>query len=43
MTDAGSVAQKLNKEYAYLREQYNIEQQHLVSLDEARRQKKNYF
>jgi len=43
MTDAHSLSKELDNEYAYLREQYHVEQQNLVSLDEARRQRKNYF
>ena len=34
---------ELNEKYQHLREEYQQEQQELLSLDEARRQKKDYF
>ncbi|MBQ9668606.1 MAG: methionine synthase [Prevotella sp.] len=43
MNDATVYAEELNGEYAHLREQYNQEQQQLLSLDEARRNKLNLF
>ena len=43
MTDSYKLSEELNKEYAHLREQYNQEQQQLLSLDEARRNKLKLF
>ena len=43
MSEADDYSKELDKEYAHLREQYNQEQQQLVSLDEARRRKNNLF
>ena len=43
ISDAEGYQQELNTEYAHLREQYNQEQQELVSLEEARRRKTNLF
>jgi len=37
------VSEELNEEYAHLREQYQQEQQTLVSLDEARKNKPDFF
>ena len=43
LTDKQTVADELNKEYAHLREQYQNEQRQILSLDEARRRKTDYF
>ena len=43
MTDSHKLSEELNEEYAHLREQYNHEQQQLLSLDEARRNKLKLF
>ena len=43
MNDGNDYAEELNGEYAHLREQYNQEQQQLLTLDEARRNKLNLF
>ena len=37
MTDADDYSKELDKEYAHLREQYEEEQQQILSLEEARR------
>ena len=43
MADEKHVARELNEEYTHLREQYTQEQQQLVSLDEARKNKPKLF
>jgi 5-methyltetrahydrofolate--homocysteine methyltransferase len=43
MNDSSRLSEELNENYAHLREHYRQEQQQLLSLDEARRQKKNMF
>ena len=43
MADGQRVSEELNEEYAHLREQYQQEQQTLVSLDEARKNKPDFF
>ena len=43
MTEEQTVEQELNEKYAHLRSDYQQEQQQLLSLEEARKQKKNYF
>ena len=43
MTDGRHYAEELDGEYAHLREQYQQEQQQLLSLDEARRNKLKLF
>ena len=43
MADRKGISDELNKEYAHLREQYNNEQQQLVSLEEARQRKPRFF
>jgi 5-methyltetrahydrofolate--homocysteine methyltransferase len=43
MADGQRVSEELNEEYAHLREQYQHEQQTLVSLDEARKNKPDFF
>ena len=43
MNEGPRLAEELNENYAHLREQYNQEQQQLLSLDEARRNKQNLF
>ncbi len=43
MADGERLSEELNEEYAHLRDQYQQEQQQLVSLDEARRNKPKLF
>ncbi len=43
MNDSTRMAEELNSEYAHMREQYHNEQQQLLSLDEARRNKPRFF
>ena len=43
MADGERLSEELNEEYAHLRDQYRQEQQQLVSLDEARRNKPKLF
>jgi 5-methyltetrahydrofolate--homocysteine methyltransferase len=43
MTDGQRLSEELNEEYTHLREQYQQEQQQLLSLDEARRNKLKLF
>jgi 5-methyltetrahydrofolate--homocysteine methyltransferase len=43
MADGQQLADELNEEYSLLREQYNKDQQQLLSLDEARRNKIKLF
>ena len=43
MADGQRVSEELNEEYAHLREQYQQEQQTLVSLEEARKNKPDFF
>ncbi|MCR4604278.1 MAG: methionine synthase [Prevotella sp.] len=43
MTDARQLSDELQQQYASMREEYNHEQQQLLSLDEARRNKLNLF
>ena len=43
ISEAGRYSEELNATYAHLREQYQQEQQQLVSIDEARRHKQNLF
>ena len=43
MADGQRVSEELNEEYAHLREQYQQEQQTLVSLDEARKNIPDFF
>ena len=43
MTDSQKLSEELNEEYAHLREHYQQEQQQLLSLDEARRNKLKLF
>ena len=43
MADGQRVSEELNEEYAHLREQYQQEQQTLVSLNEARKNKPDFF
>ena len=43
MNEEQAVENELNEKYEHLRQDYSQEQQQLVSLEEARRQKPNYF
>ena len=43
INDEARLSEELNENYAHLREQYQQEQQQLLSLDEARRNKQNLF
>ena len=43
MKEAKAYSEELNEEYEHMREQYNNEQQQLLSLEEARRNKPNLF
>jgi len=43
MSDSQTVADELQEKYEHLRQDYSQEQQRLLTIDEARRQKPNYF
>jgi 5-methyltetrahydrofolate--homocysteine methyltransferase len=43
LTEGAQFSEELHEQYAHLRDQYQQEQQQLLSLDEARRQKLNLF
>jgi 5-methyltetrahydrofolate--homocysteine methyltransferase len=43
MSDSQAVADELQEKYEHLRQDYSQEQQRLLTIDEARRQKPNYF
>ena len=43
MNEETKVTEELNREYDHLRKEYAEQQQHLLSLDEARKNKKNLF
>jgi 5-methyltetrahydrofolate--homocysteine methyltransferase len=43
MNDGQTMENELNEKYEHLRQDYSQEQQQLVSLEEARSQKPNYF
>jgi len=43
MSEEPLVEQELNEKYAHLRDEYEQEQQELLSLEEARKRKKNLF
>ena len=43
MSEEQLVEQELDEKYAHLRDEYEQEQQELLSLEEARKRKKNLF
>jgi 5-methyltetrahydrofolate--homocysteine methyltransferase len=43
MADGAQYAKQLDEEYTHMREQYHNEQQQLLSLDEARRNRLKLF